>query len=511
MCILCNYNENITQIPSNLQIVCKDLKIIPKLQNLTYLSCNNCPSLTTISKLPKLTNLTCENCPSLTTIPKLPNLTNLSCNNCQSLIIIPELPNLVKLNVIKCPLNLIPKLPKLIELNCNDLSLNTIGKLPSLINLYSLFSDLPNLYKLTCKNCPSLSIIPKLPNLTNLTFENCPSLTKIPKLPNLYRLTFKNCPSLTTIPKLSLFELIFDNCTSLVKIPKLKNLRDLSCNNCPSLSTIGELPELTNLYIKDCPLIEDLDLLKTQNYLENLIRGKNIDMFRKFLQRPDFDKIVTDKKKLINIAIRYSGIITEILLKNKGYSLDLVNDYNGIMTANAGFEYYKSNGYLFINIMLRTNTKTFIDFKNTHPKFVKLIELMLVEIRKNTRNDLPILYRGIPIESFDSLINSDIPINEQFLFDKSFCSTSLSRDVSVNFTNRKKCCIMKFQLPPNIHFYDYKDSDEYEILLEPNVKINFLNKVVDEDGITCYNCYLTKIEESPIISQEIVDFIKINS
>lgn len=268
---------------------------------------------------------------------------------------------------------------------------------------------------------------------------------------------------------------------------------------------------LQELNIQNCPLL-DSSWSNAQAYseLEYIIETKNKNLFKEYLNRPDFDKIVTDKKKLLNKAVQSSGIITKFLL-DYGYSVDDIYDYNGILTANAGFRYYKGSGYFFMNNMLRTNVQTFDDFRKTHPKFVKLVELMLKEMKKNTRNDSPWLYRGIPRNFFNELItNGDKPVNEQFLLDKSFCSTSLSKNVSAKFTNEEGCCMMRFQLPNNIHFYSYVDENpndyEQEVLLEPNIKINFINTEI-EDGITYYNCYLTKMSESSV-SPEIADFIR---
>jgi Leucine-rich repeat (LRR) protein len=129
--------------------------------------------------------------------------------------------------------------------------------------LSSIPSELVNLERLDCYECPLITEIPpELVNLKTLDCGSCPLITSIPSysLVNLETLYCSGCPLITSIPY------------------SLVNLKTLWCCSCPLITSIPH--DIDTVYCDKCSW---LDHPENKDFKSNLGKLTNIQRNMKTL------------------------------------------------------------------------------------------------------------------------------------------------------------------------------------------------------------------------------------
>jgi hypothetical protein len=146
--------------------------------------------------------------------------------------------------------------------------------------------------------------------------------------------------------------------------------------------------------------------------------------------------------------------------------------------------YYKGEGYGDINSALRSQ------FTETIPRNIqKHIENIDRKMDKGSKNIR--VYRGIPaIKRFIG--------NDETLIIPNLGYSSVTTDINVakRFTV-DSCCIISFILPADMGRYDYKDSDEKELLVQRNTQLLLdIEDISDLDSKTFFNAVIAHYDTS---------------
>lgn len=178
------------------------------------------------------------------------------------------------------------------------------------------------------------------------------------------------------------------------------------------------------------------------------------------------------------------------------------------MRCNSSVEalkFYQGIGYGDINRFLRSS-QVVIDQKFIHDHRVKeepILECVgnIDSIMSNTGSLRGIsIYRGI-----HSKIIPNAWEGTKIIRDLSYSScTKNLRIAQESFTNTDGCCILVFQVPDMVKYYEYeyKSYSEEEVLLERGIKYNLIDR---HDNI--YTCTIEKYEPDFTLERELTTMI----
>ena len=290
---------------------------------------DNYCSILDIPNYPNLTKLHIEKCINLRYI-RINNLTELYVYKCNELIIIPN--SLQKLTIIESyKLSLSSFLTKLkylyidtgqiIEdehlINLNNQKIDFKQKIKkikkdilkfnyskdeiygflygyinfipdSLINLEELYiygsnidiipETFINLKILVLNNTKIKSISNKLINLERLDIVHNKNIITLPvSLTKLINLYLCDCPMLDNIHNYPNLQYLFvSKCNKIINIPNLNNLIDLYIYNCELIDKIPIFKNIKNITIENC---EQIDITTIINIYFDLLNNKNIDIY----------------------------------------------------------------------------------------------------------------------------------------------------------------------------------------------------------------------------------------
>lgn|GEM_PF-2515997 len=260
----------------------------PNIENLDIRSCRNITDISPLGSLSRLSILNMQACSKVEDISPLTNLKNLkelNLHNCMSLVDLTPLTQMDSLRVLHLPpattneeLSLVlfhvPQLEKLSLKEC------------SLINDISSVADLTNLTHLEMNHGPELVDITPLAGLTRLKvlalknsgIQDIEALAKLSGLEWLYLSNSKGVNDLSPLKNLTnLSILILDDCKGVSDITVLSNLTNLSIlglrglEEISDISNLSSLTRLRHLYLQRCRKISQTQIRDLKKSLPKCI------------------------------------------------------------------------------------------------------------------------------------------------------------------------------------------------------------------------------------------------
>ncbi|GLJ34569.1 hypothetical protein SUGI_0695320 [Cryptomeria japonica] len=272
---------------------CPELEQLPCLERLACLveiCIFNCRKLQKVTLPRTLKNLQLESCKELKSVSEISSLKNLvalficECEQLELDLHLEHMDSLQRIRLDGCR-----KLKSFLLRNCQNLE-RVMGNFDtewiSICGCHELeelfIRDLPGLSflkKINIESCDKLQNITLPAKLTNLTVQRCRHLRRIAGLDDLSKLRELD---ITQCPEIELLLLAELSCLERITINSSEKLHKIilptsvlkitvqCCKNLQMVAGIGNLSMLTELYIRECPVLEDLPILFGINSLESI-------------------------------------------------------------------------------------------------------------------------------------------------------------------------------------------------------------------------------------------------